>query len=64
MNCIRHLLSKVPYEDMTPPAIKLPGRPKQGNYKRPPFNEQFFVPNHYPFEGDHTLTKPGPDPPA
>ena len=51
LNCIRHLLSKVPYEDMTPPAIKLPGRPKQGNYKRPPFNEQFFVPNHYPFEG-------------
>ncbi|MGE4582960.1 MAG: polyphosphate kinase 2, partial [Synechococcus sp.] len=42
--------SKVPYEDMTPPAIKMPARPKQGNYKRPPFNEQFFVPNHFPYE--------------
>jgi len=50
LNCLSHLLSKVPYEDMTPPAIKMPARPKQGNYKRPPFNEQFFVPNHFPYE--------------
>ena len=44
LNCLRHILSKVPYEDMTPPPIKMPKRPKQGSYKRPPFNEQFFVP--------------------
>ncbi len=49
LNCLSHLLSKVPYEDMTPKAIKMPERPKQGNYKRPPFNEQFFVPNHFPY---------------
>ena len=49
LNCLSHLLSKVPYEDMTPKAIKMPARPKQGNYKRPPFNEQFFVPNHFPY---------------
>jgi len=48
LNCIRHLLSKVPYEDMTPPALKLPPRRKAKGYERPPFNEQFFVPNAYP----------------
>lgn len=47
LNCIRHILSKVPYEDMTPKAIKLPPRKSGGNYQRPPLNEQFFVPNHY-----------------
>jgi polyphosphate kinase 2 len=47
LNCIRHLLSKVPYEDMTPAAIELPPRKGSGDYQRPPINEQFFVPNHY-----------------
>ena len=50
LNCIRHVLSKVPWEDMTPPAIELPPRPEQGDYRRPPFNEQFFVRNHYPYD--------------
>ena len=49
LNCLRHVLSKVPWEDMTPPAIELPPRPKQGNDTRPPINEQFFVPNAYPY---------------
>ena len=48
LNCIRHLLSKVPYHDMTPPALKLPPRRKAKGYERPPSNEQFFVPNAYP----------------
>ena len=48
LNCIHHLLSKVPYEDMTPPAQKLPPRRKAKGYERPPINEQFFVPNAYP----------------
>jgi len=48
LNCIRHLLSKVPYEDMTPPALKLPPRRGGKHYVRPPINEQFFVPNGYP----------------
>jgi polyphosphate kinase 2 len=47
LNCIRHLLSKVPYEDMTPEAFELPPRKSGGDYQRPPLNEQFFVPNHY-----------------
>jgi polyphosphate kinase 2 len=49
LNCLRHVLSKVPWEDMTPPAIQLPERPEQGDYTRPPINEQFFVPNAYPY---------------
>ncbi|MBM5803090.1 MAG: polyphosphate kinase 2 [Cyanobacteria bacterium K_DeepCast_35m_m2_155] len=47
LNCIQHLLGKVPYRDMTPPAIKLPRRPKRKPQARPPINEQFFVPNCY-----------------
>ena len=47
LNCIRHILSKVPYEDMTPKPIKLPPRRSQGDYQRPPRNEQFFVPDCY-----------------
>ena len=52
LNCLQHVLSKVPYQDMTPPPIELPKRPKQGTYQRPPINEQFFVPNHYPYESE------------
>ena len=48
LNCIRHLLSKIPYHDMTPPALKLAPRKPAKGYQRPPFYEQFFVPNAYP----------------
>ncbi len=48
LNCIRHLLAKVPYEDMTPKPIKLPPRRGGGDYQRPPLSERFFVPNAYP----------------
>lgn len=48
LNCISHILSKIPYVDMTPPPLKLSPRKKapQG-YVRPPHNEQFFVPQIY-----------------
>jgi len=48
LNTIRHLLAKVPYEDVTPPAFKLPPRRQGKPVKRPPLNEQFHVPNCYP----------------
>ena len=48
LNCIQHILSKVPYEDMTPEAIELPPRKGASDYSRPPLCEQFFVPNLYP----------------
>lgn len=47
LNCIHHLLSKVPYEDMTPPPLELPSRPPAEDYVRAPRNEQFFVPQVY-----------------
>lgn len=33
LNCIHHLLSKIPYEDMTPEAIKLPLEKAAANTK-------------------------------
>ncbi|NJN74235.1 MAG: polyphosphate kinase 2 [Limnothrix sp. RL_2_0] len=48
LNCIRHILSKIPYVDMTPDPMELPPRTiAPTDYKRPPINEQFFVPSVY-----------------
>ena len=45
LNCISHVLSKIPYVDMTPEPLKLPPRRiAPDDYVRPPLNEQFFVP--------------------
>ena len=45
LNCISHVLSKIPYEDMTPEPLKLaPRKSAPDDYVRPPLNEQFFVP--------------------
>ncbi len=44
LNCITHLLSLIPYKDLTPDAIELPPRQPAANYKRPPFDKQNFVP--------------------
>jgi len=47
LNCIHHLLSKIPYEDLTPAAFQLPPRPSDKGYVRPPMHEQTFVPDAY-----------------
>jgi polyphosphate kinase 2 len=48
LNCISHLLSLIPYEDLTPPPTKLPARPKAtGRRVRPPMDSQSFVPELY-----------------
>jgi polyphosphate kinase 2 len=44
LNCITHLLGRIPYEDITPPPIELPPRSEHKGYIRPPINEQTFVP--------------------
>jgi len=44
LNCITHLLEQIPYGDLTPEPIELPPRRKKSRYKRPPKNEQRFVP--------------------
>ena len=46
LNCIAHLLSKIPYEDVPRKAIKLPARRPKGDYQEPthPFR---YVPAAY-----------------
>ena len=44
LNCISHLLSMIPYKDLTPIPPKLPPRPEAGSYARTPLDEQTFVP--------------------
>jgi polyphosphate kinase 2 len=45
LNCIKHLLSMIPYKDLTPAPIKLPPRQEAGGYVRPPMSDQTFVPD-------------------
>jgi polyphosphate kinase len=47
LNLMRHILTKIPYEDITPSALELPPRRLKQYYDRPPLNEQFFVPQMY-----------------
>ena len=48
LNCISHLLSMIPYQDLTPEPITLPPRQDHGKYVRPPITEQTFIPERYP----------------
>ncbi len=48
LNCISHLLSTIPYEDLTPPPIELPKRVEGVGYVRPPMSDQTFVPDRWP----------------
>jgi polyphosphate kinase len=47
LNLINHLLSLIPYEDLTPEQIQLPPRQPDKGYVRPPLDEQTFVPERY-----------------
>lgn len=47
LNCISHLLSMIPYEDLTPEPIELPPRVEPRGYVRPPMSDQTFVPEVY-----------------
>jgi polyphosphate kinase 2 len=47
LNVISHLLSMVPYEDLTPEPIVLPPRQKETGYVRPPMEDQTFIPEPY-----------------
>ena len=46
LNVIRHLLSMIPYRDLTPEPMALPPLSKQ-KYLRPPMQEQNFIPEIY-----------------
>ncbi len=47
LNCIAHLLSKIPYTYKPEPPIKLPKIKKDESYVRPPLYEQTFIPEIY-----------------
>ncbi|MDF2968645.1 MAG: hypothetical protein K0Q93_2423 [Nocardioidaceae bacterium] len=49
LNVITHLLSQVPYDDLTPSAPKLPPRPELADdYVRPPKESQHIIPDVVP----------------
>jgi len=47
LNCIHHLLSRIPYNDLTPEPIELPPRVDTKGYVRPPIEEMTYVPEKF-----------------
>ena len=47
LNCIHHLLSLMPYEDVEHPAITLPQRERHEDYERMPVQSEIVVPEIY-----------------
>lgn len=47
LNCIRHFLTMIPFDDLTPDPIELPDRREEFGYVRPPMSDQTFVPEIY-----------------
>jgi polyphosphate kinase 2 len=46
LNCIAHILSVLPYQDVSQPRIKLPPRPQDSGYERPARSLFHPVPDH------------------
>lgn len=47
LNCIHHLLSSVPYNDVAHPQVELPARVRHEDYERQPVPPEMHVPAHY-----------------
>jgi polyphosphate kinase len=47
LNTISHLLSLIPYKDLTPKPFKLPPLKHDMAYVRPPLSDQTFIPEKY-----------------
>lgn len=47
LNCISHILSMIPYENILPGPIELPPRKPIEQHKRPPKSDQLIVPERY-----------------
>jgi len=47
LNCISHLLSHIPYEEVPTKKLKLPPLQKKKNYKRSTILDKTFVPEKY-----------------
>jgi hypothetical protein len=48
LNVISHLLSLIPYEDLTPEPLVLPPRQEAGDYQHPDVSQFEIVPARYP----------------
>jgi len=48
LNVISHLLSMIPYQELTPDPFKMPDRQDDVGYVRPPFEDVTFIPEVYP----------------
>ncbi len=48
LNIISHLLSQIPYGDLTPKLLELPPRQKPGDYLPPDYSTYNFVPARFP----------------
>lgn len=46
LNCIAHLLTRIPFEDLTPDPIPIPKRQPDQGYVRPPRQNFNYVPDH------------------
>ncbi len=47
LNCISHILGKIPYKPMSMDPIELPPLPEYEGYVRPPIDYQTFIPEKY-----------------
>ncbi len=47
LNCIRHILSMIPHDNIMPGPMELKPRQTSEGYIRPPIDEQTFVPEEY-----------------
>jgi polyphosphate kinase 2 (PPK2 family) len=47
LNCIHHLLSQIPYQEVPRPTIELPQRERHPDYTRQPVSPEMFVPEVY-----------------
>jgi polyphosphate kinase 2 len=63
LNVIKHLLSLIPYKDLTPESLTLPPLHKS-DYVRPPMQSQTFVPTHYRTKVKEPKVKPPTPVPA
>ncbi len=47
LNCIHHLLTQIPYQDVTRPEVVLPERTYHPDYQRHPVPREMYVPDVY-----------------
>lgn len=47
LNCLSHVISMIPYEDVTPETFELPNRTITESHVRPPIEELTFIPEKY-----------------